>query len=69
MSAFCYHPGPSHRCTIDDRELHCGDCFQIRNGERKIDVRIELGQDWVLIGATPNRAEYWDGNEANFYPR
>lgn len=69
MSTFCYHPGPSERCNIGGRELHCGDCFQIRNGDKAHDVRIELSQDWYLIGVSPSGAKRWDGCNANFYPR
>ncbi len=34
----------------DDRELHCGDVFQIKMNSDWHEVRIELSKDWYLIG-------------------
>ena len=46
-----FDPG-SNRWEIGDRELHCGDCFHIYdgNGEHPMPVRIEHASDgWYLI--------------------
>jgi hypothetical protein len=31
--------------------LHCGECFDVNIGENWIPVRIEMGEDWYLVGA------------------
>lgn len=30
--------------------LHCGECFEVMIDERWEPVRIEMGEDWYLIG-------------------
>ncbi len=30
--------------------LHCGDCFTVYDGEAWVETRIELGEDWYLVG-------------------
>lgn len=67
-TGFIYRPGPSERCSIGDRDLHCGDCFQLKMPAGVIDVRIELSDDWVLVGASPSDAYRYDGVSARFYP-
>ena len=42
--------GRAHRCTIGERELHCGDCFELEVRGKWIDVRIEFSDDWYFIG-------------------
>lgn len=69
MKTFHYN-GESARCTVGERELHCGDCFKLINGKTTHDVRIEHGGGgWYLVGVSPNRAEYWDGTAAEEYAR
>lgn len=61
---FHYNP-ESTRYAIGERDLHCGDCFELRRGDAWMPVRIEHSQeDWYLIGITPSPAERWDGVEA-----
>jgi len=73
VKKFFHHHGPASRCTLGDRELHCGDCFQIVSTPHPtlvIDTRIELGRaGWYLVGLTPSHADAWDGCEAREYPR
>jgi len=41
------------RLGFDGRELHCGDCFQVKDPHTNtwLDVRIELsGGEWYLVG-------------------
>ena len=40
----------SGRYVLGGRELHCGDCFQVRVNGEWVDTRIELsgGSDWYL---------------------
>lgn len=64
---FHYMRGPSRRCQIGEYELHCGDCFQILNGDKWADVRIELSGDWYLIGVAPSAASQWDTADARRY--
>ena len=42
----------SGRWVLDRRELHRGDCFQVRSNGKWINVRIELAgaSAWYLIG-------------------
>ena len=42
----------SSRYVLDGRDLHCGDCFQVRLDQAWVDTRIELsGRDgWYLYG-------------------
>lgn len=68
MSEFVYRPGPGERCSIGERELHCGDCFQLHWIGVTYDVRIELSDDWYLIGS-PLSAREAHGATANFYAR
>lgn len=30
--------------------LHCGECFDVKVKEVWIPVRIEMGEDWYLVG-------------------
>jgi hypothetical protein len=66
----------SMRFKIEDRELHCGDCFQIKaHCGRWADVRIELAHSsgWYLIGTLPNEvtlrgmARQYEGCQARTY--
>ena len=39
------------RYCIGTQDLHCGDCFEVKNGEKWESVRIEYGaKGWYLIG-------------------
>ena len=41
----------SGRYALAGRDLHCGDCFQVRFGKRWENVRIEFtNQGWYLVG-------------------
>lgn len=64
---FVYRNGPTNRCSVGDYELHCGDCFQIKDGQTWRDVRIELSHDWYLIGVSPAAAGSWHGTDARRY--
>lgn len=81
-SEFFYH-SESRRMAIGEphpdfgrefaRELHCGECFQLRVGSQWHDVRIEhsSGCGWYLIGLPPqmgSRATDYEGCEARMYP-
>lgn len=40
----------SGRCRIGERQLHCGDCFQLNADGHWIDVRIEHNSaGWYLV--------------------
>lgn len=30
--------------------LHCGDCFDVKVGDTWVPVRIEIADDWYLVG-------------------
>lgn len=68
MSAFLYF-GPDNRCEIGGRDLHCGDCFQIKDEDGNwLDVRIERHRDWVLVfKVTTAPAQGWSGADARFF--
>jgi hypothetical protein len=58
----------SQRMAIGDKELHCGDCFHIKNRGRWHSVRIEHSSHvgWYLCGnATLNgkAARNYEGHE------
>lgn len=38
------------RYCIGTRDLHCGDCFEFKNGEDWQSVRIEYSDKWYLVG-------------------
>jgi hypothetical protein len=62
----------SGRYLIGERELHCGDTFQIRRGEACwMDVRIEhSSRGWYLVGLPPGLdGSYLDEYEARLYVR
>lgn len=64
--AFHYNP-ESTRYAIGERDLHCGDCFELRRGDAWVPVSIELSQeDWYLTGIAPAQADRWEGVEARF---
>ncbi|MGH8022233.1 MAG: DUF5348 domain-containing protein, partial [Limisphaerales bacterium] len=57
------------------KELHCGDCFQVRTNNYPapdgpwLDVRIEMGGNkWVLVGVPAGNSEVPDTNEAMLHP-
>lgn len=52
------------RCSIGERELHCGDTFEMQmlDGSWQ-NTRIELAEDWYLIGL-PGWAADYDGRQA-----
>ncbi len=31
-------------------ELHCGECFDVKVNRKWIPTRIEMGEDWFLVG-------------------
>lgn len=48
---YCWYDEGSHRFVLQGKELHCGDCFQVRIGETWHDVRIEMSGPWDKIGS------------------
>jgi hypothetical protein len=56
----------------DDRELHCGDTFQIEVNNEWRDVRIEHARDWYLIGlrsGDSTTAKNYIGSKVRTYSR
>ena len=46
--------------------LHCGECFDVKVRDVWIPVRIEMDEDWYLVGlpkTTPRRADCSDVEE------
>ena len=37
--------------------LHCGECMDVLIGKKWIPTRIEMGDDWYLVGIRTNRLE------------
>lgn len=37
--------------------LHCGECMEVLIGKRWTPTRIELGDNWYLVGIRTNRLE------------
>lgn len=37
--------------------LHCGECMDVRIGKQWIPTRIEMGDDWYLVGIRTGRLE------------
>lgn len=37
--------------------LHCGECMDVLIGKQWIPTRIELGDDWYLVGIRTDRLE------------
>lgn len=35
--------------------FHCGECFQVKIKNKWVEVRIEYGDDWYLIGENDKR--------------
>ncbi len=63
---FTYNPA-SGRWAIGERELHCGDCFQLWTGQKWEDTRIEMSRDhWYLVGLPDPPNDYRD-NPARLY--
>jgi hypothetical protein len=42
-----YHPNIG-RWVLDGWELHCGDCFEVRVGDKWVPTRMEHGAGWYL---------------------
>jgi hypothetical protein len=63
VETFTYRQPPDFRCRIGDYDLHCGDCFQLRTEGKWHQVRIEMADDWWLVGINPSDASHWDGVE------
>ena len=65
---FCWFDGESGRYVLQGKELHCGDCFQIRIGDAWHDVRIEMSSDrWYLYGVPAGHTTEPDAYEARLY--
>lgn len=48
---YCVFNGESGRYELCGRELHCGDCFEVRVGGEWREVRIEhCDRGWYLVG-------------------
>jgi hypothetical protein len=65
---FFLYNGPRARCTIGERELHCGDCFKIVDGPDVRHVRIEHNGDWIIVGVGIAEASYWHRHTVEEYP-
>jgi len=58
------------RWAIGQRDLHCGDCFQIHNRETGAwaDTRIEMSRkQWYLVDLSPSLPDHYAGELARFY--
>lgn len=71
---YCWFDSASGRYVLQGRELHCGDCFQVRFIQPDgtdgpwFDVRIEMtGRRWYLIGLPPGKSSQPDAYEARLY--
>jgi Domain of unknown function (DUF5348) len=71
---FCWIDKGS-RFVLQEKELHCGDCFQVRKNNFPLpngpwlDVRIEMsGGRWFLVGVPAGYSTDPDYYEARFYP-
>jgi hypothetical protein len=75
---FCWLDRESGRYVLQGKELHCGDCFQVRvnsvNGVIGadgpwLDVRIEMsGRKWYIYGVPAGHSTEPDAYEARLYP-
>lgn len=73
---YIWFDSSSGRYVLQGKELHCGDCFQVRvNGHPGadgpwLDVRIEMSdRKWYLYGVPPGYSTEPDYYEARLYPR
>jgi hypothetical protein len=60
-----------NRWGFDGWELHCGDCFQVLDSGNNtwLDVRIEMADDWYLVGLPPQlRQRQLSSFKARRYP-
>ena len=64
---FCWFDG--NRWNVQGRDLHCGDCFQVKIDGAWHDVRIELSgaAGWYLIGLPPKAYKHIDAYQARHY--
>lgn len=74
---YCWFDSNSGRYVLQGKELHCGDCFQIRiSGNPDVpssctwlDVRIEMsGRQWYLWGVPKGHTTEPDAYQARLYP-
>ncbi|MDE2100718.1 MAG: DUF5348 domain-containing protein [Patescibacteria group bacterium] len=72
---YCWFDDLSGRFVLQGKELHCGDCFQIKIGPAWHDVRIEHGGSspnpigkWYLVGVPDGYYTAPDAFEARLYP-
>ena len=56
------------RWAIAERELHCGDCFQVHNGGAWLNTRIEhSAAGWYLVDLNPSDPWAYEGRPARFH--
>jgi Domain of unknown function (DUF5348) len=72
---YCWLDGQSGRYVLQGKELHCGDCFQVRRNNYPqedgpwLDVRIEMsGGKWYLYRVPAGHSQEPDAYEARLYP-
>jgi Domain of unknown function (DUF5348) len=54
----------SGRFVLDGWELHCGNVFEVLVDGAWHEVRIEHGDDWLLVGLPPGNSVEMEGLEA-----
>ncbi len=52
----------SGRWLLEDWELHCGDCFEVRVEGVWVGTRIEYSSGWYLVGVTGGESTRNMGN-------
>jgi hypothetical protein len=74
--SFCWLDSSTGRFVLQGKELHCGDCFQVRKNNYPapdgpwLDVRIEMsGQRWYLYGVPAGHSTEPDAYEARLYTK
>ena len=71
---YCWFDSSIGRYVLQGKELHCGDCFQVRDNNYFtpdgpwLDVRIEMsGGKWYLVGVPTGCTTEPDYYEARLY--
>jgi len=65
---FCWLDSACGRYVLQEKELHCGDCFQVQIADQWHDVRIEHGGGgWFLVGVPAGHSTAPASFEARLY--